>query len=124
MIVAITYENGQVFQHFGRSQEFKLYTVQGKEIVDTKVVSSNGQGHGALASVLASYNVDVLICGGIGMGAINALGNAGIEVCSGASGDVERVIKDFLRGTLITETGICDHHHHEDGHSCGEHGCH
>lgn len=124
MRIAVTYDNGSVFQHFGRTQTFKLYDVEGKSIVSTELVDSNGAGHGALAQVLATYNVDLLICGGIGMGAINALSNAGIQVCSGASGEVDLVVKSFLRGTLITTEGTCDHHHHEEGHACGDHGCH
>lgn len=124
MKIAIPYENGQVFQHFGRTQTFKIYNVEGKEILSSEIIDSNGAGHGALASVLSNEKVDVLICGGIGMGAINALGQEGIEVCSGASGDVDLVVKSYLRGVLITVEGTCDHHHHEEGHSCGDHGCH
>ncbi|MBR3358622.1 MAG: FKBP-type peptidyl-prolyl cis-trans isomerase [Solobacterium sp.] len=122
MKVAVTYDNGNVFQHFGRTESFKVYEVENKEIVSSKVVSSNGQGHGALAGVLGGYDVDVLICGGIGGGARAALASCGIEVCAGASGDADEAVKAYLNGTLVPSDETCDHHdHHEDGGCCGHH---
>lgn len=124
MKIAVCFENGNVFQHFGKTQTFKAFQVENKEIVSTEFIDSNGSGHGALANVLAQNNIDVLICGGIGMGAMNALKQANIEIVSGASGDVDMVVKSFLKGTLITVEGTCDHNHHDQGHVCGNHGCH
>lgn len=123
MRIAVTYENGQVFQHFGHTEQFKIYDVEGKEIKKSSVCDSNGAGHGALAGVLFNSGVDVLICGGIGMGAINALSEANIEVISGATGDVDEAVKAYLEGNLVSVGSNCNHHDHEEGHSCGEHGC-
>ncbi|MBO4382971.1 MAG: peptidylprolyl isomerase, partial [Clostridia bacterium] len=81
MRIAVTYENGQVFQHFGHTEQFKVYEVEDGKVVSSEVVGSDGQGHGALAGVLAGKGIDVLICGGIGGGAVNALTKAGIELC-------------------------------------------
>ena len=89
MKIAVTYDNGEVFQHFGRTENFKVYEIEDNKVISSEVISSNGVGHGALAGVLADRNVKALICGGIGGGAINALTEAGIEVCSGASGDTD-----------------------------------
>ena len=78
MKIAVTYENGQIFQHFGHTAQFKLYEVEDGKIVREAVVDTNGSGHGALAGLLAQSGVDTLICGGIGGGAQMALAQAGI----------------------------------------------
>ena len=84
MKIAVTYENGQVFQHFGHTEQFKLYEVEDGRVVSSQVVDTNGSGHGALAGFLREYGVDALICGGIGGGARNALAQAGIQLYPGA----------------------------------------
>ncbi len=84
MRVATTYDNGNIFMHFGRSEQFKIYDIQDGEVIDEQVVGTGGTGHGALAGLLANGGVDTLICGGIGGGAINALAQAGITVYAGA----------------------------------------
>ena len=117
--IAVTYDNGQVFQHFGRTEQFKVFDVEDDKIVSSQIISSNGEGHGALAGVLANNTIDVLICGGIGAGAQAALDQAGIEVCAGASGDVDEVVESFLKGQLVNTGVNCDHH--GEGHSCGDH---
>ena len=90
MRIAVTYENGEVFQHFGRTENFKIYEVENNKITNSQVIGSNGVGHGALAGLLSGNQIDVLICGGIGGGAQVALANAGITLCSGASGDTDK----------------------------------
>ena len=110
MKIAVTYDNGEVFQHFGRTEHFKVYEIEDNKVISSEVISSNGVGHGALAGVLADRNVKALICGGIGGGAINALTEAGIEVCSGASGDTDKAVEDYLNGKLIDAGQTCDHH--------------
>ncbi|MBR6377643.1 MAG: FKBP-type peptidyl-prolyl cis-trans isomerase [Oscillospiraceae bacterium] len=129
MKIAVTYENGQVFQHFGHTEQFKLYEVQDGAVVSSELLGSNGSGHGALATLLAEHSIDVLICGGIGGGAQAALEQRGIELCAGASGSADEAVAAYLRGELINTGANCDHHgeghscgHHEEGH-CGEGGC-
>ena len=121
MRIAVTYENGQIFQHFGHTEQFKVYDLEDNKIVNTQVVDTNGQGHGALAGLLAEQGISVLICGGIGGGAQSALAEAGIELCSGAQGDADTAVDAYLKGELVSTGVNCDHHHHEDGHSCGSH---
>ncbi|MDO5389582.1 MAG: FKBP-type peptidyl-prolyl cis-trans isomerase [Eubacteriales bacterium] len=123
MKIAVTYDNGEVFQHFGHTEHFKVYEVEDNKIVSSKVIPSNGSGHGALAGFLAGEGIDVLICGGIGGGAQNALTEAGIELVAGAEGNTDEVVETYLRGELISTGANCHHHDHEEGHSCGEHGC-
>ncbi|MGN0293187.1 MAG: NifB/NifX family molybdenum-iron cluster-binding protein [Lachnospiraceae bacterium] len=123
MKIAVTYDNGAVFQHFGRTEQFKVYEAEDKKVVSSEVISSNGSGHGALAGVLAGQGIDVLICGGIGGGAQTALEEAGIELIAGAEGNTDEVVEAYLRGELSSTGSNCHHHDHEEGHSCGEHGC-
>lgn len=122
MKIAVTYENGMVFGHFGHTAEFKIYEVVDGKIVNSEVVDTNGSGHGALAGFLMQRGVDTLICGGIGGGAINALGNAGIKVYGGVSGDADVAVNDFISGKLEYNPDVhCDHHHEGEEHKCGHH---
>ena len=125
MKIAVTCENDQVFQHFGHTPEFAVFEVEEKNIVSEKRLPSGGSGHGALAGLLADENVSVLICGGIGSGAINALQQAGIKVVGGADGNVRAVAEAYAAGKLHTRLDFhCKHHHHDgDGHDCADHKC-
>lgn len=120
MKIAVTYDNGNVFQHFGRTEQFKIYEVEDNKVVSSEVIGSNGTGHGALAGLLAGQDVDVLICGGIGGGAQAALAEAGVELCAGAEGNTDEAVEAYLRGELVSTGANCDHHH-EEGHDCGGH---
>ncbi|MBO4418251.1 MAG: peptidylprolyl isomerase, partial [Oscillospiraceae bacterium] len=101
MRIAVTYENGEVFQHFGHTEAFKVYEVEGDRILSARIIESNGSGHGALAGLLADKAIDVLICGGIGGGAQAALTERGIELCAGASGNADEAVEAYLRGELV-----------------------
>ena len=120
MKIAVTYDNGNIFQHFGKTEFFKVYDVEDNKVVSSEVIGSNGAGHGALAGLLAGQSVDVLICGGIGGGAQSALAEAGIELCSGAQGDADQAVEAYLKGELVSTGANCDHHGEQ--HSCGDHG--
>ena len=121
MRIAVAYDDGNVFQHFGHTEEFKVYEVEDGKIVSSAVIGSEGTGHGALAGLLNDKGIDVLICGGIGGGAQAALAERGIELCAGASGNADEAVRAYLRGELINTGANCDHH--GEGHSCGEHSC-
>ena len=127
MRIAVIYENRQIFQHFGHTKEFKLYDIENNEIINEEIVSSNGSGHGALAGFLTVFQVDTLICGGIGGGAQTALAEAGINLYGGVNGSADEAVKAFLAGTLqYNPNVICSHHGHEHGegsHTCGSHSC-
>ena len=129
MKIAVTYDNGMIFQHFGHTEQFKVYTVEDNQITDTEIVSSGGNGHGALAGFLKAHGTDALICGGIGAGAKSALADEGISLYPGVSGGCEDAVKALLDGSLKYQPDIqCAHKHDEShgcGHSCGEekHGC-
>ena len=120
MRIAVTYENGNIFQHFGHTETFKVYEVENGEIKSSQVIGSNGVGHGALAGLLSGEGIDVLICGGIGGGAQTALAEAGVELCSGAQGDADAAVEAYLKGELVSAGATC--HHHDGGHPCSDHG--
>lgn len=124
MRIAVTYEAGNVFQHFGHTAQFKLYDVENNEVNNTHVVDTNGHGHGALAGFLAAQGVEVLICGGIGGGARMALDDAGIKLYGGVSGDADEAVYALLAGELSYDPNVrCNHHDHGHDHACGNHGC-
>lgn len=125
MRIAVTYQDGEIFQHFGHTEQFKVYDVQEGKVVSSQVVDTNGSGHGALAGVLTALGVDVLICGGIGGGAQMALAAAGIRLFGGVSGNADAAVEAFAAGELNYNPNVrCSHHdHHGQGHTCGDHGC-
>lgn len=124
MKIAVTYENGEIFQHFGHTETFKIYDIADGKVVSAEVVDTNGSGHGAMAGFLIAHGVDTLICGGIGGGAQNALAQAGIRLFGGVSGNADEAVNALLAGNLGYNPNVhCDHHDHEAGHSCGDHGC-
>lgn len=126
MKIAVTYEAGNIFQHFGHTETFKVYEVQEGKVIASQVVDTNGSGHGALATLLYDLGVNMLICGGIGGGAQMALAQAGIPVYGGVSGSADAAVDAFLRGELNYNPDVrCSHHehHHGEGHNCGDHHC-
>lgn len=129
MRIAVTFENGNVFQHFGHTEQFKIYDVENGTITREQTADTNGSGHGALAGFLKELKVDTLICGGIGIGAKNALADAGIQLYGGVSGNADEAVKALLAGNLAYNPDTrCSHHgeghqcgeHHGEGHHCGE----
>ena len=124
MIIAVTYENEKIYQHFGHTAQFKLYQVENGKVIATDVVDTCGFGHGALAGFLHTYQVDTLICGGIGGGAQMALAQAGIKLYGGVQGEADEAVEALLAGALTYNPNVrCNHHSHEAGHACGSHGC-
>ena len=132
MKVAVTYENGEVFQHFGRTPQFKVYEVEAGKILNRQILDTGETGHGALAGFLKDAGAEVLICGGIGGGAVQAMSEAGIKIYAGASGSADAAIESFVNGTLPqVGEATCDHHGHDheghdhEGHECSHGGgCH
>ena len=116
-----------IFQHFGHTERFKLYDIENGEVVSSEVVDTAGTGHEALAEFLAKRGVQTLICGGIGAGAVQALGMAGIQVYGGITGLADYAVEALIRGVLAHDPNPNCHHHEEEGHECchgeGGHGC-
>lgn len=126
MKIAVTYWQGEIFQHFGHTPQFKVYEVQDGRVVSSEVYNTGSSGHGALAGLLGGMGAQVLICGGIGGGAQMALASAGIQIYGGVSGDADEAVEAFLAGQLAYNPNVrCNHHdhHYGEGHTCGDHGC-
>ena len=126
MKIAVTYSDGQIFQHFGHTAQFKVYDVTDGRITATSIVDTGSSGHGALAGLLKLIQADVLICGGIGGGAQLALAEVGIQLYGGVTGDADDAVAAYLAGQLDYNPNVrCNHHdhHHGEGHTCGDHGC-
>ena len=121
MKIAVPYSDGQVFQHFGKSEQFKIYDTIDDEIISSEIVDTSGSGHSALADFLKEKGAGVLICGGIGVGAVTALQNAGIQILGGAEGEADKCVEEFLGGRLHFGASGCAScssscgHHHGDG---------
>lgn len=125
MKIAVTYENGEIFQHFGHCENFKIYETADQKVLSSQVVSAAGSGHGALAGFLQQHGVETLICGGIGGGARTALADAGIQIYPGVTGNADECVNALLNNSLSYDPDTMCSHHHEGGHTCGEdkHGC-
>ncbi len=134
MKIAVTFNNDEVFQHFGHSKEFKMYNVEDGKIVSSEVVSTTGEGHGAIAQFLADNQVDTVICGGVGGCARTALEQSNIRLFGGVSGNADEAVEALLANNLSFdpnakcshhEHGEGHHHHHGESHSCSScHSCH
>ncbi len=127
MKLAVAYQDGQIFQHFGHTQRFKIYEIENASVRSTEILDTAGTGHGALAGFLKALGADILICGGIGGGARMALEEAGIRLFGGVTGNADEAVNAFLNGNLIFDPNVkCNHHgdhSHGEGHTCGNHGC-
>ena len=124
MKIAVTYgEDGLIFQHFGHTERFKVYTVEDGRPVSAEVIDTAGAGHEALAVFLKNQGVDTLVCGGIGPGAVNALGMCGIRVFGGITGLADAAVEALLAGNLAHNPyPNCDHPDGEHGDHCEHHG--
>ena len=123
MKIAVTYEDGQVFQHFGHCGEFKIYETEKDTVISSRVYSTGESGHWALAGFLKEHGVDTLICGGIGAGARAALDELGIRLYPGVTGAADESVDKLLAGSLDYNPDTSCSHHHEDGHDCGSNHC-
>ena len=119
MRIAAPFDGANIFQHFGKTQNFKLYDSDGKTITHSEVIGTDGNGHGALAPYLKAQGVDTVICGGVGAGMQQALSELGIKFYAGVSGNPDEAVRELLAGTLKYEADPhCEHHDHDHG---GEH---
>ncbi|WP_427112377.1 NifB/NifX family molybdenum-iron cluster-binding protein [Megasphaera sueciensis] len=126
MKIAVTYENGSVFQHFGHTEQFKIYTIENNVITASQILGTDGAGHESLAAWLKQTGVTTLICGGIGGGAQQALTAAGIIWYGGVTGSADDAVNALLKGSLSYDPNArCSHHNHDKQdnhpHHCGHH---
>ena len=118
MKVAVTYEKetGNVFQHFGKTQYFKIYQIEDGKIVSSQVVDNGGNGHHDIPPYLKSLGVETLILGNRGQGAIEAIAASGLKEVPGITGSADDAAELFAKGELKPNfEAKCDHHgeHHK-----------
>lgn len=129
-IIAIPTEGDMVNAHFGRSQAFTIFAIEDGKVTGSEVLDTKGyeHQHSGIAQLLKTKKVEVVLCGGIGPGAIAGLENAGLEVLRGASGLAQAAAQVYADGTFIASTAVCNHdhghdhsghHHHEHSHDKG-----
>jgi len=112
-------QNGEMLnQHFGQSKSFLIVSVENNQIAARKEISSESMqhNHAGLSGLFLTEGVSLVITGGIGQPALNALKEKGLEVIKGASGKCEEVLEQFLNGKLDDRNVTCDHHgehHHQ-----------
>ena len=129
MKIAVTYDNGNIFQHFGRTESFKVYEVENNQVISSEVIGSNGVGHGRTGRTSGGAESRCADLRRHRRWSQAALAEAGVELCSGAEGDTDQAVEAYLKGELVSTGANCDHHHgeghscgdHEEGHSCGDH---
>lgn len=129
MKIAVTYDNGQIFQHFGHTQQFKVYDIEDNKIVSSEILDSGDFGHESLTVLLRNKGVELLICGGIGGGAQSALAQQGIKLMGGCSGNADEQVEKYINDELDYNPNVtCNEHHHGhghgEGHTCGSGTCH
>ena len=125
MKIAVTTQGNQIFQHFGKCPTFTVFTVENGKIHGKELIDASQNGHAALTEFLKGAGVNVVICGGIGAGARNMLGSAGIKLISGVDGNIEDAVNAYISGDLTDQGGNCNHEDHDEGHDCScENHCH
>ncbi|MDD6213121.1 MAG: NifB/NifX family molybdenum-iron cluster-binding protein [Clostridiales bacterium] len=124
MRIAVPIEDGKIYPHFGNSRFFKFYNVEDGTILQSFSMASGVEGHEEQAAFLKAAGAQLLICGGIGGGAMKALDKAGILVMGGIVGDADERIREFLNGTIqyrpAAPGGTCANRacHHHSGTEC------
>ena len=119
-IAITTDENHTVFQHFGTCPTLTIYELAEGKIAGQKTISCGETGHEAMVDLLVKEQVEVLICGGIGVGAMEALMSHDIMVVPGQQGDIDEAVQAFLNGNLMdTNIPTCNHHEGDGSEGCG-----
>lgn len=122
MKIAVSYKDGEVFQHFGHSEQFKIYETDHNQILDSEIIEIEGHGHTVVCNALKEKGVNIVLCGGIGQGAKSLLSQYGIHSFGGVSGNCDEVVYQYLTGKLEFTTAVtCTKD--KSAHTCGGH-CH
>lgn len=120
MIIAVTYNNGEVDGHFGHAELFRLYTTDEAKILSSEALVPQSAGHSYMAGLMKEHQVEAVICTSMGVHAKEALQEAGIDVVIGVTGNADEAVEAYLKGELISEApGECCHGGDEGGCGCG-----
>lgn len=112
MKIAVTYDKGNVFMHFGKTENFKVYEINDNKITNTYILNNKGITHCALIDLLKKDNIDILICGNLGYGAVTKLKDNNIKLYAGVSGSSDGAVDSYLAGTLNYDNdSVCEEEH-------------
>ncbi len=119
--IAIPTNDGKLWVHFGKAPQVTFVTIDNNKVIAKEVKDSPAHGHGVMAEFLAENGVEEVVCGGLGAGAIQTLGEKNISIHAGAPAiDIDELMKTYLDGTIVYGDGKCnhdhcngEHHHHE-----------
>lgn len=114
MKIAVASDKGSVTEHFGHCQEFIIFDTEGKKILQSQNIENPGHKPGFLPNFLGDLDVNVIISGGMGDGAITIFNEKDIEVVVGASGKAEEVVEAYLKDELKSTGAVCHEHKYED----------
>jgi predicted Fe-Mo cluster-binding NifX family protein len=110
MRFAVPLAEGKLTAHFGHCQSFALVDVEDREIRDKQIVTPPPHEPGVLPAWLNQLGTDVVIAGGMGQRAIGLFRQNQIDVVVGAPPETpEKLVADYLAGSLVTGSNVCDH---------------
>ncbi|MDD5936306.1 MAG: NifB/NifX family molybdenum-iron cluster-binding protein [Clostridiales bacterium] len=110
MRVAVSYDNGNIFNHVGDAKEFKIYDIEDGKIVSTEVLKSSGSGRAMVVDFVSTHFCDVLICNEICSGAKGAVNEAGTKVYGAVTGNADDAVEKLIQNQLEDgDTVICHH---------------
>lgn len=124
MKIAVTYENGNIFRHFGNCENFKFYNIEDNKVISTDIINIEPKGQKAVAEFLASQGVTHLICGGLGSEARASLEESKIAYYPKVKALPDEAVELFIAGNLEFDLvqGCCGGG--KKDHSCSSGGCH
>ena len=112
MRIAVACEGKTITGHFGHCENFLYFDIENDKVVSTQSVPNPGHRPGFLPKFLNDNNVNVIVSGGMGGGAVDLFNQYGIEVIIGACGNAENAVDDYLNGKLQSTGSICHEHNH------------
>lgn len=118
--IAIPTNNGKLWSHFGKAPQVTFITIDNGKITEKEVKDAPAHGHGVMAQFLSENGVNEVVCGGLGAGAVQTLGERNISIHAGAPAiGIDELTQMYIDGTIIYGEGGCKHehcngeHHHE-----------
>ncbi|HBC93507.1 MAG TPA: hypothetical protein DCZ10_11605 [Pelotomaculum sp.] len=107
MKIAMPTRDGNINDHFTSNREFVVFDTYVGKITSKKILTNETLDYKNLVNMLQAEGVEVIIAGRIGRPVVEMLFYTGLQVITGASGEVEKVANDFANGQLVTEAGHC-----------------
>lgn len=102
MKIAVPTNGTQIFAHFGKCEQFTLFTVEDGKIAGAHILDTSAHGHHLMAGFLKENGADVVICGGIGQGAKDTLDAQGIAFARVRAATPNRLCRIIWTGAWFT----------------------